>query len=124
MTGFPSKIQHLSWDNTGRFLITASGSMACIWDFHGPRGPRGSDPIILKLHNKPLAAVAFQHRGDLFATASEDGDVAIWRLGRKQATVTGAFEFRSPLAAIAWSPDDRSIACGCTNGVVALLAVD
>lgn len=124
MTGFPAKIQHLSWDHSGRFLITTSGSMACVWDFHGPRGPRGSRPIVLKLHDKPITGAAFQHRGGFFATASEDGGLAIWKLGRKEAVVTGAFEFRQPVAAIAWSPDDRSIACGCDNGVVAVLGID
>lgn len=124
MTGFPAKLQSLSWDSSSRFLITASGCIACLWDFQGKKGPRGSRPLVLDYHQKPIKSVAFQRQGALFATAGEDGALVIWRRDRKDAVVTGAFDFAGPVSAIAWSPNDRSIVCGCENGAVALLAVD
>jgi len=124
MSGFPAKVHRLSWDSSSRYLITAAGRDACVWDFSGPRGPRGTQPIELPFHDRSITGAAFQHQGGLIATAGEDGRLALWKIGRKEAFVTGVFEFKYPVTAMAWAPDNRTVVCGCESGVVAVLAIE
>lgn len=118
MSGYETKVKHLSFDHTSRWLATSGGRDACIWDCSGA-GPEGREPAMLP-HDAPVCAVAFQHTHGLLATASSDGVVMIWSPERKQplrATV------KMPAAAtkFAWSPDDRFLAIGSEKGVVYVL---
>ncbi len=118
MSGYESKVKHLSYDQTSRWLATGGGRDACIWDCAG-EGPEGREPAMLP-HNAPVCAVAFQHAHGLLATASLDGVVQLWSPERAKplrATV------KMPAAAtkLAWSPDDRFLAIGSEKGAVYVL---
>ncbi len=118
MSGYESKVKHLSFDHTSRWLATGGGRDACVWDCSGD-GPEGSEPTMLP-HDAPVCAVAFQNTHGLLAVASADGVVQLWSPERKQplrATV------KMPAAAtkLAWSPDDRLLAIGSEKGVVYVL---
>lgn len=115
MSGYETKVKHLSFDHTSRWLATGGGRDACIWDCSGA-GPEGREPAMFP-HDAPVCAVAFQHAHGLLATASADGVVQLWSPERKQplrATV------KMPAAAtkLAWSPDDRCLAIGSEKGAV------
>jgi WD40 repeat protein len=118
MSGYETKVKHLSFDHTSRWLATGGGRDACIWDCSG-EGPEGREPAMLP-HDAPVCAVAFQHAHGLLATASQDGVVMLWSPERKQplrATV------KMPVAAtkLTWSPDDRLLAIGSEKGAVYVL---
>lgn len=118
MSGYETKVKHLSYDHTSRWLATSGGREACIWDCSG-EGPEGREPAMLP-HEAPICAVAFQNTHGLLATAGQDGVVQIWSPERPKplrATV------KMPAAAtkLAWSPDDRSLAIGSEKGVVYVL---
>jgi WD40 repeat protein len=118
MSGYEGKVRHLAFDHTSRWLATAGGAAACVWDCAGP-GPEGREPVMLE-HDAPVSAAAFQHSHGLLATAAEDGAVMLWSPERKQplrATV------RLPSAAtrLAWSADDRHLAIGSQQGLVYVL---
>lgn len=118
MSGYETKVKHLSFDHTSRWLATGGGRDACVWDCSG-EGPEGRDPAMLP-HEAPVSGVAFQHAHGLLATASADGVVRIWSPERKQplrATV------KMPVMAtkLAWSPDDRLLAIGTEKGAVYVL---
>ena len=118
MSGYESKVKHLSYDHTSRWLATGGGLDACIWDCAG-EGPEGREPAMLP-HNAPVCAVAFQHAHSLLATASLDGVVQLWSPERAKplrATV------KMPAAAtkLVWSPDDRLLAIGSEKGAVYVL---
>ena len=118
MSGYESKVKHLSFDHTSRWLATGGGRDACIWDCAGD-GPEGREPAMLP-HNAPVCAVAYQHTHSLLATASLDGVVQIWSPERAKplrATV------KMPHAAtkLAWSPDDRLLAIGSEKGALYVL---
>ena len=59
MSGYETKVKHLSYDHTSRWLATSGGREACIWDCSGD-GPEGREPMMLP-HNARVVAVAFQH---------------------------------------------------------------
>ena len=118
MSGYESKVKHLSYDHASRWLATGGGRDACIWDCAGA-GPEGREPAMLP-HEAPVCAVAFQNTHSLLATASLDGVVQIWSPERAKplrATV------KMPHAAtkLAWSPDDRLLAIGSEKGAVYVL---
>jgi WD40 repeat protein len=118
MSGYESKVKHLSYDHTSRWLATGGGRDACIWDCAG-EGPEGREPAMLP-HNAPVCAVAFQHTHSLLATASSDGVVQIWSPERAKplrATVT----MPHPATKLVWSPDDRLLAIGSEKGAVYVL---
>ncbi|MBC7367371.1 MAG: WD40 repeat domain-containing protein [Undibacterium sp.] len=118
MSGYESKVKHLSYDHTSRWLATGGGRDACIWDCAG-EGPEGREPAMLP-HEAPVCAVAFQHTHSLLATASLDGVVQVWSPERAKplrATV------KMPAAAtkLVWSPDDALLAIGSEKGAVYVL---
>jgi len=118
MSGYETKVNHLSYDHTSRWLATSGGREACIWDCSG-EGPEGREPAMLP-HEAPICAVAFQNSHGLLATAGQDGVVQIWSPERPKplrATV------KMPAAAtkLVWSPDDRQLAIGTEKGHVYVL---
>jgi WD40 repeat protein len=121
MSGYQTKVRHLSFDPSSRWLATSGGAEACIWDCSGD-GPEGREPVMLA-HVAPVCGVGFQRVHSLLATASEDGVVKLWSPERRQpmrATVG------MPAAAtrLAWSPDDRLLAIGSEKGFVYVLRCD
>jgi len=121
MSGYESKVKHLAFDHTSRWLATGGGRDVCVWDCSGA-GPEGREPVMLP-HDVPICAVAFQNSHGLLAAASGDGVVQLWSPDRKQplrATV------RMPAAAakLVWSPDDRFLAIGTEKGHVYTLKCD
>ena len=121
MSGYETKVKHLSFDHSSHWLATGGGRDACIWDCSG-EGPEGREPAMLP-HDAPVCAIAFQNSHGLLATASQDGVVMLWSPERKtplRATV------KMPAAAtkLLWSPDDRLLAIGSEKGAVYVLKAD
>ena len=118
MSGYETKVKHLSFDHGSRWLATSGGRDACVWDCSG-EGPEGREPMMLP-HTAPVCAVAFQNQHGLLASAAQDGVVQLWSPERRaplRATV------KMPVAAtkLAWSPDDRFLAIGSEKGAVYVL---
>jgi WD40 repeat protein len=123
MTGYPTKVRELSWDYTARFLASGGGDIVCIWDCGG-KGPEGTQPQMLEKHDKPLTAVAWQRRGFLVASAAADGRVCLWQPANKKAALVGEDRFpETEATALAWSPDDSTLAVGSASGGVAVYRI-
>ena len=121
MWGYATKVRELSWDFSSRFLATGGSPMACVWDCGGAKGPEGSKPQMLGGHEGNLTAVAYPSRGYLLASAASDGRVLLWQPANKKAPKVGEYRFDTEAAALAWSPDDKSLAAGSGSGAVAVL---
>ena len=118
MSGYETKVRHLSFDSSSRWLATSGSPDACVWDCSGA-GPEGRDPVMLP-HPAQVCGVAFQRVHSLLASAAQDGTLMLWSPERKQpmrATV------KMPAAAtcLAWSPDDALLAIGSEKGFVYVL---
>lgn len=118
MSGYESKVKHLSFSADSRWLATGGGRDACVWDCEGA-GPEGREPAMFP-HDAPVCAVAFQNTHGVLATASSDGVVQLWSPERKQPL---RVTVRMPAAAtkLVWSPDDTQLAIGSEQGMVYVL---
>jgi WD40 repeat protein len=121
MSGYPTKIRELSWHSSSRFLATGGGSSVVVWDFAG-KGPAGSSPISLEHHQRFLTQLAYQNSGEILASGCEDGLLALWHPTAKVPLLT-SLRLCAPVAQLAWSPDDRTLAVGAADGSVIVLRV-
>ncbi len=121
MSGYETKVKHLSYDQTSRWLATSGGRDACIWDCSGT-GPEGREPAMLP-HDAPVCAVAFQNAHGLLATAAQDGTVQLWSPERAKP-LRATVKMPAAPTKLAWSPDDRQLAIGSEKGVVYVLKCD
>jgi WD40 repeat protein len=128
MWGYETKMRELAWDPSSRYLATGGGRDAVVWDVRaGKKGPEGSKPVMLSLHEGFLTALTYQHREAkdapaLLASAGQDGLVALWRPTRGTKPVA-QHGFNAPVSTLAFSPDDRVLAVGDEGGGVALLTL-
>lgn len=128
MWGYETKMRELAWDPSSRYLATGGGRDAVVWDTRASKkGPEGSKPVMLGLHEAYLSVLAYQRAETkdapaLLASAGQDGLVALWRPTRGQKPLA-QHGFNTPISQLVWSPDDRSLAVGGEDGTVALLAL-
>jgi WD40 repeat protein len=116
MSGYPTKVRELSWDATSRYLATGGSAIVIVWDCGG-KGPAGTRPIELEAHDTLLTALDYQHKGELLASACQNGLVCIWN-PRKRKTPLGTSQLDAAATQIRWSPDDRALAASSANGLV------
>jgi WD40 repeat protein len=119
MWGYPTKVRELSWSADSRYLATGGSPEVTIWDCI--KSPEGTTPIQLRGHEKFLTQLAYQRKGPLLASAGEDGRVVVWNPAKSVMALVGIGS-NSPIAKIAWSPDDRLLAAGSASGAVFVLA--
>jgi WD40 repeat protein len=122
MSGYATKVRELSWDYSSRYLACGGSPAACVWDCGGA-GPEGSKPAMLKGHDGPLTAVAWQRRGFLLASAGPEGLVNLWQPANKKGQLVGGDMGAAAASAAAWSPDDKLLAAGGDDGTVRVLKV-
>jgi WD40 repeat protein len=118
MSGYESKVPALAFDRSSRWLATAGGHDASVWDCAGA-GPEGRAPQMLP-HEAKVCAVAFQNAHGLLATASVDGVVMLWSPERPQP-LRATVRLPAPVTKLAWTPDDRLLALGTEHGAVHVL---
>ncbi|MSU68633.1 MAG: hypothetical protein CK548_01115 [Opitutia bacterium] len=118
MSGYETKVKHLSYDHTSRWLATSGGREACIWDCSG-EGPEGREPAMLP-HDAPICTLAFQNTHSLLATASADGTVQLWSTERPKP-LRATVKMPSAGTKLTWSPDDSLLAIGSEKGAVYVL---
>jgi len=120
MSGYEVKPTALAFDARSRWLATGGGKQICVWDFSG-RGPEGSRPLLLDLHQLPVSALRFANRKGLLASGGRDGGVGVWSIGQTgKARTAGAAVLSGAIERVAFSPDDRLLAAIDGDGNVAV----
>jgi WD40 repeat protein len=115
MSGYETKVKELSFSADSRWLATGGGRDVCVWDCTGA-GPEGREPQLLPQVAR-TTAVAFQHRGELLATASADGVFTLWAPARKNPMVA-EIRMPAPGTKFAWRADDALLAVGTEQGAI------
>lgn len=117
MSGYMTKLSTITWDESGRYLATAGGPGATIWDFSGP-GPEGSKPVGLGKHEDLLTALAWAPARPLIVTADAGGRVQLWRLDGKRAEQLARLEMGVAVTAVTWAPDARHLVVAGEDGAI------
>ncbi|MFO0876510.1 MAG: WD40 repeat domain-containing protein [Gemmataceae bacterium] len=118
MAGYPLKVRELCWDPTGTYLATSGADEVTVWDCTPP-GPEGSTPLTFPGHTAPVSALAYQAKGLLLASGGEDGRVHLFQPGKFRKSLAVS-RLETPIARLAWSPDDRLLAAGTDSGQVVI----
>ena len=123
MTGFETKVQHIAWNESSRYLANASFDVISLWDFSG-KGPKGSRPIELTGHTGRIVGIAYLRTNpDILVSGATDGGVCVWRPAPKGRSLIARYDTGMSLTALAVSPVDSSIALGTENGDVLTLDI-
>jgi WD40 repeat protein len=93
-------------DNSVHFWRLSS-DVICGWRFVG-KGPEGSEPLMLKGHEKNVTRLAFSSQG-LLASGSLDGDVLVWEPQADPKPI-GIAPLGGEAAELAFSPDGARLA--------------
>jgi WD40 repeat protein len=104
MQGYPTKVEHLAWHHTSRWLAVGNLGEITLWDC-ASRGPSGRRPRQLEGHTRHISALEFQTQGDLLASGGADGLVLLWDSSSKGTEPVARIEVDEAVSALAWSPD-------------------
>jgi WD40 repeat protein len=116
MSGYPGKVKRLAWDSRSRYLATAAGNEAILWDFAGA-GPAGSRPRQFRRHVDRINDLAFHPRQSVLATGGADGILILWHVPDGRITQLSILD--GAISALAWSPTVDALAVGTASGAVA-----
>lgn len=115
MTGYPVKIDQISWHPQSRLLAVGGPGDVTVWDFGGS-GPEGSTPRTVVAHEGRLSGLAYSPDGSTLATAAGDGWLKVW--GTDGDTPLAAWRAGSGVTCLAWSPASNAIVAGTQRGTV------
>jgi len=115
MSGYMTKLSCVAWDRDGRYLATAGGPGATVWDFAGA-GPEGSRPLSLHGHENLVTALAWRPTGTAIAVGDADGRTQLWRINGKAADRRARLECGGGVAALVWSPDGEMLVVASEDG--------
>lgn len=106
MSGYPSKITKLAFDDGSRWLAADGAPEVTVWDFAG-KGPEGRAPRMLRVHEAVTALAWRPGNAAVLATGGTEGILALWHPesctpGRHHSP--GAqWEYDEEITAVAWS---------------------
>lgn len=96
-------VEHVAWSPDGSKLATASGKFVRIWN------EDGTPFLETQAHASTVTALQWSRRGSELATTCYGG-AYVWKIG------VGAnpklLPFKGSLISLAWSPDEKVVACG------------
>ena len=126
MTGYPGKVQSVSWSHDGKWLAT-SGAEACIvWPFSSTDGPMGKKPRECGVRPARVSRVAFHPSALIAALGYDDGWVMLCRLTDASELLVRAPEAGEgggAVSALCWDARGQRLLFGTAGGEAGLLTL-
>jgi WD40 repeat protein len=119
MSGYPSKVKHISFDSKSKYLATNCHNDLVLWKFAG-KAPLGQKPMELKGHAAPVKQLAFQSDGKMLVSGDALGFLLFWIPDIRKELITGA-RIKGEISALKWSNDNLHIAAATAEGEVVVM---
>lgn len=119
MSGYPTKVKQLSFDQKSKYLATNCNTDIVMWKFAG-KAPVGQKPIELKGHASPVKQLSFQSDGKMLVSGDALGFVLFWMPDIRKEIFTGV-RIQGEITSLKWSNDNLYLAVGTANGDVVLM---
>jgi len=118
MTGYPTKVQHLAWDTSSKFLAVGNLGEVTVWSFTG-RGPKGTTPLQFGAHERHIVGLAYRPTGgDVLASVSADGLLCLWRPLSDTRSPAVRLDLGVGPTSLRWSPSGERLLIGTDDGGV------
>ena len=116
MTGYPGKPKDIVFDITGQYLATGGSPQVTVWNFKD-KGPEGTIPGQLILHNEPISCLSFANSSSLLASGAKDGSIAIWKLDKNgDGEPIDKVSINSTPTRLKWKRDDNAFLAASDSG--------
>lgn len=122
MSGYPSKVERVAWDPTGRYLAVANPGEITVWNFAG-KGPAGTMPDMLEGHTGRITDLSYAPTGHTLASVGVDGTLALFDGARRKRPTT-VWQADGPLSRLVWHPDGGQVAVAGSNGTVTVVGIE
>ncbi len=120
MSGYPAKIQSLSFSRNGRWLATSGADAVVLWPFFGG-GPMGKAPMELAGGSGVLvSAVACHPKQDVVAAGFTDGLVILADIATQRILPVSPGG-GAAISTLAWHPTGAFLATADENGGAAVI---
>jgi WD40 repeat protein len=123
MAGYPDKVTHLTFDDTGRWLANNGAPDITVWDFAG-KGPAGTSPRMLRHHDAVTDLAWRPGTGATLASCARDATVALWQPSTgtpgKPMKPTRRYDLDAPATAVAWL-DQRRLLTATRTGTLTVI---
>lgn len=127
MSGFPAKIEMLSWDRTGDWLAVGTIGCTMVWDCSG-KGPAGRRAVSCRGPQRRVSALAWQHRSDALMIGSADNSVHWYRptkhKGKEDLQPLGSLDVGASVSGLSFLHDDGLFVVACGDGSVGVAPTD
>jgi WD40 repeat protein len=101
----------VAWSRDGRLLAAGCDETIMLWDMRDP-GSR----VAWHGHRGQIVDLAWSPDGKRLASASQDGAMRLWEMGRAQSVLMLTDPDGATPLSVAWSPDSARLACGTYDG--------
>jgi WD40 repeat protein len=123
MAGYPDKVTHVVFDDTGRWLANNGAPDITVWDFAG-KGPGGTTPRMLRAHDAATGLAWRPGTANVLATCGRDSTAALWHVttgvpGKPQRPAQ-RFHLDGPATAVGWLDERRLIVATRTGSLHAI----
>jgi WD40 repeat protein len=118
MSGYPTKVKHLSWSADSRYLASNCDTQIVVWNVSG-KGPAGTQPQQLRRHNAKVNQVTYQNKGNLLLSGGEDGLVILWQPSQSTTPLYVGMA-QGEISKVCWAYDNQKALLGTSSGDIAL----
>jgi WD40 repeat protein len=120
MSGYPAKIELISFSPDSQWMVSACIEELTFWDFSG-RGPKGRTPARGALHERHVSCVAWDPTGQYLLSGGGDGRLVMWPAPRRAGEdlePVFVHQTSDPVSAVGWDPSGERIYVGYASGRV------
>lgn len=123
MSGYPTKVNSMSWSHDGKWLASSGAPAAIVWPFSAKDGPMGKAPLELgSMGQVMVTCVACHPQNDMLAIGYQNGLITAARF--EDGKVVGLRgEGSGEISSINWDKTGSRLAFGTDEGETGMIDI-